>query len=54
MKVIIFIWDSVSVHYRGMRVSSKRGSTSCNYNFAAALNIFIALALKIAFKAYLV
>ena len=22
-----YIWDSVSVHYRGMRVSSKRGST---------------------------
>ena len=22
-----YIWDSVSVHYRGMRVSAKRGST---------------------------
>ena len=22
-----YIWDSVSVYYRGMRVSSKRGST---------------------------
>ena len=29
----IFSWDPVTVHYRGMRVSSKRGSTDgCEQN----------------------
>ena len=32
-----YIWDSVSVHYRGMRVSSKRGTTVLGRHGSASL-----------------